>query len=55
MSDDFITGVDTLMKRLTVLQTKSANRVMASAIRGGLNVIGRQMRKDLDPKVKFGG
>lgn len=49
-----IDGIESLMKRLNLLEKKSAGKVMASMIRGGLNVIGKQMKSDVDPKVKLG-
>ncbi len=36
------------------LKGSSKVAVMRSAIRGGLNVVGKQMKEDLDPKAKKG-
>lgn len=49
-----IDGLDTILKRMAVLKQSSKVSVMRSAIRGGLNAIGKQMKADLDPKAKQG-
>ena len=47
-------GLDTILRRMESLKDSSKVAVMRSAIRAGLNVIGKQMKKDVDPKVKLG-
>jgi len=55
MDDDVtIDGLDEILKGLDTLRDKGAKRVMTAALKGGLKVIGDQMKKDLDPKVKTG-
>jgi len=49
-----VDGLDTLLKRLESLKKTGKVAVLRSAIRGGLNVIGKQMKQDLDPKAKQG-
>ena len=47
-------GVREILNRLRELDKKAKVPVLRAAIRGGLNVIGKQMKADLDPKVKLG-
>lgn len=47
-------GLETILKRMDVLKNTGKVAVLRAAIRGGLNVIGKQMKKDLDPKAKKG-
>ena len=49
-----IVGLETLLRRMEALTQTSKISVMRSAIRGGLNTIGKQMKVDLDPKAKKG-
>lgn len=49
-----IVGIETLIRRMEALKQTSKVSVMRSAIRGGLNQIGKQMKADLDPKAKQG-
>jgi hypothetical protein len=51
MSAD-IEGMQQLLKSLDALPTKVGRSVLSSAIRGGLNVIQKQMKSEMDPKVK---
>ena len=52
--DVTIEGLDELLKALEEFKGKPAARVLKSAIRGGLNIVGKQMKADVDPKVKAG-
>lgn len=56
MKLDFeIEGVAELLRACDDLRRPSAvKRVLTAALTGGLNAIGKQMKKDLDPKVKLG-
>ena len=45
-------GLEELQWKLKQLPDKVGRSVLSSAIRGGLNVIQKQMKADLDPKVK---
>lgn len=49
-----IVGIETLIRRMEALKQTSKVSVMRSAIRGGLNAIGKQMKADLDPKARQG-
>ncbi len=50
-----IQGLDKLLKSLEQLRRPSAtNRVLKAALSGGLTAIGKQMKKDLSPRVKLG-
>lgn len=49
-----IVGIETLIRRMEILKQNGKVSVMRSAIRGGLNAIGKQMKADLDPKAKQG-
>ena len=49
-----IDGLDALDKRMEELKKNGKVAVMRSAIRGGLNAIGKQMKADLAPDAKQG-
>lgn len=49
-----IDGLDAILKRMETLKQSSKVAVMRSAIRGGLNAIGKQMKAEVDPQVKLG-
>lgn len=49
---DTIDGLAAILKRMESLSDRGKVSVMRSAIRTGLNAIGRQIRRDLDPKAK---
>jgi len=49
-----IDGLEAILKRMETLKNSSKVAVMRSAIRAGLNVIGKQMKADVDPQVKLG-
>lgn len=49
-----IDGLDSILKKLTILETKSAGKVLAAIVRAQLTVIGKQMKADVDRKVKEG-
>jgi hypothetical protein len=49
-----VDGLEAILKRMESLKNTSKVAVMRSAIRGGLNVIGKQMKADVDPQVKLG-
>lgn len=49
-----IVGIETLIRRMEALKQTGKVSVMRSAIRGGLNAVGKQMKADLDPKAKQG-
>lgn len=49
-----IDGLEAILKRTESLKQTGKVAVMRSAIRGGLNTIGKQMKADLDPKAKQG-
>lgn len=49
-----VDGLDLLLKKLDVLDKKAAGRVLSTVIRSQLNVIGKQMKADVDSKVKEG-
>ena len=49
-----IDGLDAILKKLTILETKSAGKVLAAIVRAQLTVIGKQMKADVDRKVKEG-
>ena len=56
MDFDFkIEGLDKLLAACDQLKRPSAvKRVLTAALTGGLNAIGKQMKKDLSPRVKLG-
>lgn len=49
-----VDGLDLLLKKLDVLDKKAAGKVLSTVIRAQLNVIGKQMKADVDSKVKEG-
>ncbi len=49
-----VDGLEAILKRMETLKQTSKVSVMRSAIRGGLNAIGKQMKADLDPDAKQG-
>jgi len=49
---DTIDGLTAIIKRMESLSDRGKVSVMRSAIRTGLNAIGKQIRRDLDPKAK---
>jgi hypothetical protein len=54
MIDDTVEGLDQILRKLSYLETKGADKVLSAMIRGQLNAIEKQMKKDVDPKVKEG-
>lgn len=52
--NETISGVDQILRKMTALEKKGSGRVLAAMIRGQLNVIGKQMKADVAPKVKDG-
>lgn len=50
-----IDGVEILVPELNGLATKGGRRLAQIVLKAGLNVIGKQMQRDLDPKVKEAG
>lgn len=52
--NESIDGLDLILRKLEALEAKASGRVLATIIRAQLNVIGKQMRADLDSKVKEG-
>lgn len=49
-----VQGLDVLVKRMKALEQKGQEKVAKAAVRGALNVIAKQMKKDVDSKVKDG-
>lgn len=49
-----VEGLDAILRKLTELEKKGSGRVLAAIIRAQLNAIGKQMKADVDPKVKEG-
>lgn len=49
-----IDGLDTIIKRMDAIKKNGGTNVAQAMIRAGLNVIGKQMKKDLSPKVRAG-
>ncbi len=49
-----VTGVDQILRKMTALEKKGSGRVLAAMIRGQLSVIGKQMKSDVNSKVKEG-
>jgi len=47
-----VEGVEDLVKLLTELRDKGSQRIIKSAIRGGLNEVAKQMRRDVAPQAK---
>ena len=52
--NESIDGLDLILRKLETLSVKASGRVLATIIRAQLNVIGKQMKADLDSKVKEG-
>jgi hypothetical protein len=52
--NESIEGLDLILKKLETLSVKASGRVLATVIRAQLNVIGKQMKADVDSKVKEG-
>lgn len=52
MAGEVVSGVDTILKRLDALEKKGKVVVVRAAIKGGLNVVVKQMKADTDPQVK---
>lgn len=50
-----VAGVEDLIKGLRYLHTKDGRKLARITLQAGLNVIGKQMQKDLDPKVQEAG
>lgn len=50
-----VSGVEDLVAGLKYLHTKDGRKLARITLQAGLNVIGKQMQKDLDPKVKEAG
>jgi hypothetical protein len=50
-----IEGVEILVPELEFLHTKLGRQLARVVLKAGLNVIGKQMKKDLDPRVKEAG
>ena len=48
-------GVEDLVAGLKYLHTKDGRKLARITLQSGLNVIGKQMQRDLDPKVKEAG
>lgn len=46
------TGLETTIRRLGAMKDKSSISIARAMVRGGLNVTGKQIKKDLDPKAK---
>lgn len=49
-----VDGLETIIKRMDEMKKNGGKNVAQSMVRAGLNVIGKQMKKDVDPKVKEG-
>lgn len=47
-----VSGLDALLKKFTVLETKSANKILAAMVKAKLGVIAKQIKKDTSSKVK---
>jgi hypothetical protein len=47
-----VSGLDALLKKFTVLETKSANKILAAMVKAKLGVIAKQIKKDTSGKVK---
>lgn len=50
-----VAGVEDLLETLKNLETKESRKIARITLQAGLNVIGKQMREALDPKVKEAG
>lgn len=51
---EVVEGLDLLLKKMSVLENKSAEKILGAMVRAKLNVIGKQMKKDTSKKVKEG-
>jgi len=51
---EVVKGLDLLLKKMSVLENKSAEKILGAMVRAKLNVIGKQMKKDTSKKVKEG-
>ena len=51
---EVVEGLDLLLKKMSVLENKSAEKILGAMVRAKLNVIGKQMKKDTSNKVKEG-
>jgi len=49
-----IDGLDSILRKLTILETKSSGKVLAAIVRAQLTVIRKQMKADVSSKVKEG-
>jgi hypothetical protein len=47
-----VRGLNKLLKKFTVIETKSANKVLAAMVKAKLGVIAKQIKKDTAGKVK---
>lgn len=52
--NDTIQGLDQILRKLSHLEAKSADKVLSAMIRGQMKPIEQQMKKDVDAKVKEG-
>ncbi len=50
-----VSGVEIMVEELQYLHTKAGRQLARITLKAGLNVIGKQMQRDLDPKVKEAG
>ena len=51
---EVVEGLDLLFKKMSVLENRSAEKILGAMVRAKLNVIGKQMKKDTSKKVKEG-
>ena len=51
---EVVQGLDLLLKKMSVLENRSAEKILGAMVRAKLNVIGKQMKKDTSKKVKEG-
>lgn len=49
-----VDGLEAIIKRMDEMKKNGGKNVAQSMVRAGLNVIGKQMKKDVDSKVKEG-
>ena len=49
---EVVSGLDALLRKFTVLESKSANKVLAAMVKAKLGVIAKQIKKDTAGKVK---
>ena len=50
-----VSGVEIMVEELQYLHTRAGRQLARITLKAGLNVIGKQMQRDLDPKVKEAG